>query len=195
MRVISGSAKGRKLFPVPGDTTRPITDRVKESLFDILAGDVTGSVWLDLFAGTGGVGIEALSRGARKVVFIDKVRKAVDVLRRNLTMTGLAEGAEVRCADAFHYLQQAPAAAFDYIYIAPPQYADLWSKALLAVDARGLLAPEGLAIVQIYPKEFHPLTLTHLKQADERRYGSTLLAFFSPDQPLSEEAPADDSAL
>ncbi|TFH40350.1 MAG: 16S rRNA (guanine(966)-N(2))-methyltransferase RsmD, partial [Lysobacterales bacterium] len=103
MRVITGMAKGRRLLAVPGDGTRPITDRVKESLFDILAGDVEGSVWLDLFAGTGGVGIEALSRGAEHVVFVDKMRKAVDVLRKNLEITQLADSARVHCTDAFRY--------------------------------------------------------------------------------------------
>lgn len=194
MRVISGMAKGRRLLPVPGDTTRPITDRVKESLFDILGGDVEDSVWLDLFAGTGGVGIEALSRGARRVVFTDKAHKAITVLRRNLELTRL-ENAETHCVDAFRYLQQATPDSFDYIYIAPPQYADLWSKALQIVDERGLLASDGLAIIQIYPKELHPVRLERLKQVDERRYGSTLLVFYAAGRAPGGEEPDDGAAL
>ena len=85
-RVISGTAKGRRLKLVPGDTTRPIMDRVKESLFNIL-GDVQGMRWLDLYAGTGQVGIEALSRGAAEVVFVDKARADVRTDRDNLTHT------------------------------------------------------------------------------------------------------------
>ena len=93
-RVIAGKAKGRRLKLVPGDTTRPIMDRVKESLFNIL-GDVAGTHWLDLFAGTGQVGIEALSRGAATVVFIDSARAAVQTVRDNLATTRLGEGATV----------------------------------------------------------------------------------------------------
>ncbi len=195
MRVISGSAKGRRLAPVPGETTRPITDRVKESLFDILAGSVAGSVWLDLFAGTGGVGIEALSRGASRVVFIDQVRKAINILRRNLETTGLLEGAETRNMDAFRYLRQAPQQAFDYIYVAPPQYADLWSKALSIIDERQLLTADGNVIVQIYPKELHSVQLEHLYQVQERRYGSTLLVFYAVKQVEAGEVPLNDSAV
>ncbi|MCE5257523.1 MAG: 16S rRNA (guanine(966)-N(2))-methyltransferase RsmD [Chloroflexi bacterium] len=195
MRVISGSAKGRRLVPVPGETTRPITDRVKESLFDILAGSVAGSVWLDLFAGTGGVGIEALSRGASRVVFIDQVRKAIDILRRNLEMTSLLEGAETRNMDAFRYLRQAPQQMFDYIYVAPPQYADLWSKALSIIDERQLLKAGGNVIVQIYPKELHPVQLEHLYQVQERRYGSTLLVFYAARQDKAGEVTLNDSAV
>ncbi|MHB1354976.1 MAG: 16S rRNA (guanine(966)-N(2))-methyltransferase RsmD [Anaerolineae bacterium] len=179
MRVITGVAKGRRLLAVPGEGTRPITDRVKESLFDILAGDVEGSVWLDLFAGTGGVGIEALSRGAEHVVFVDKMRKAVDVLRKNLEITQLSDSARVHCTDAFRYLRQAPTDYFDYIYVAPPQYLDLWAKALAIIDECSLLRPDGLVIVQVHPKELHPVTLTNLIQTQERRYGSTALVFYA----------------
>ncbi|HNS38872.1 MAG TPA: RsmD family RNA methyltransferase, partial [Promineifilum sp.] len=91
-RVISGKAKGRRLKLVPGDTTRPIMDRVKESLFNIL-GDIQGTRWLDLYAGTGQVGIEALSRGAAAVVFIDKARAAIQTIRDNLNHTQLMDGA------------------------------------------------------------------------------------------------------
>jgi 16S rRNA (guanine966-N2)-methyltransferase len=181
-------AKGRRLLAVPGDGTRPITDRVKESLFDILASDVEGSVWLDLFAGTGGVGIEALSRGAEQVVFVDKVRKAIEVLRRNLETTELSECARIYCMDAFRYLHQAPAAYFDYIYVAPPQYLDLWSKALVIIDECSLLRSGGLVIVQVHPKEVHPILLSQLVQTQERRYGSTALVFYSstPTEPAEE---------
>ena len=92
MRVISGRAKGSRLKKVPGDTTRPIMDRVKESLFNILGNDVRDARWLDLFAGTGQVGIEALSRGASEVVFVDKVRPAILTIQDNLKHTRLQDG-------------------------------------------------------------------------------------------------------
>lgn len=179
MRVISGIAKGRRLVPVPGEGTRPITDRVKESLFDILGGDVQGARLLDLFAGTGGVGIEALSRGAERVVFVDNTRKAIETVRRNLETTGLTDGAEVVQGDAFRYLERETGVEpFHYVYVAPPQYRDLWVRALLALDAGALLTPDGLVIVQIHPKEYHEVVTQRLRLTQERRYGSTILLFY-----------------
>jgi 16S rRNA (guanine(966)-N(2))-methyltransferase RsmD len=184
VRVITGSAKGRRLLSVPGTGTRPVTDRVKESLFDILGADVQESSWLDLFAGTGSVGIEALSRGARHAVFIDKAHQAVNTVRRNLEMTGFTAQSELIRGDALRYIAQAaPGLQYDYIYVAPPQYQDIWSATLRALDERAianrqLLAPEGLVVVQIHPKEFTAVRLATLELLSERRYGSTLLLFY-----------------
>ena len=100
LRVITGKAKGRKLKAVPGDTTRPITDRVKESLFNIIAGDVVESNWWDVFAGTGAVGIEALSRGASSVRFSDANRAPIETIRSNVEHCGFKAQAEIRRADA-----------------------------------------------------------------------------------------------
>src|SRR4051812_9720642 len=104
LRVISGSAKGRRLKDVPGDTTRPVTDRVKEALFSILYRDVEDSAWWDLFGGTGAIGIEAISRGAAFVRFSDLNRLPVEVIKSNLQACGFAEKAEVRRGDAFAML-------------------------------------------------------------------------------------------
>ncbi|WP_423223657.1 16S rRNA (guanine(966)-N(2))-methyltransferase RsmD [Candidatus Amarolinea aalborgensis] len=181
MRVITGSAKGRILFGVPGDSTRPITDRVKEALFSILAaqGAIEDCRFLDLFGGTGAVGIEALSRGAAEAVFCEKDRRALAILHKNLALTGLADQARVVAGDAFAFLQRTDAGPFDLVYIAPPQYRQLWQKALLLMDAHPtLLAAEGQVIVQIHPKEDHSLSLSSLARLDERTYGSTLLVFY-----------------
>src|SRR5438093_11691331 len=104
LRVISGKARGRKLKSVPGDTTRPITDRVKEALFNILAGDVIDSKWWDLFAGTGAVGIEALSRGASFVRFSDSNRVPIETIKLNVEHYGFKSQAEIRRGDAFTFL-------------------------------------------------------------------------------------------
>src|SRR5512145_2943351 len=104
LRVISGTARGRKLKSVPGDTTRPVTDRVKEALFNIIAGDVIDSRWWDLFAGTGAVGIEALSRGAAFVRFTDSNRAPVETIKFNVEHCRLGQQAEIRRANAFTYL-------------------------------------------------------------------------------------------
>lgn len=186
MRVIAGSAKGRHLLAVPGPGTRPITDRVKEALFSMLGDDVVEASFLDLFAGTGSVGIEALSRGAEQAVFIDRARKAIDILRKNLALTGFSERAQVFCGDSFRYLRSFAGRQFDLIYVAPPQYQDLWAQALLALDESSLLAPNGRIIVQIHPKEFHELVLHSLHLTRERQYGSTLLLFYETDESPAE---------
>lgn len=179
MRVIAGEAKGRKLLSVPGRTTRPITDRVKESLFNILGGRVVNALFLDLFAGTGSVGIEALSRGARRAVFVERNRQALQVIANNLKVTGLTERAQVVGSDVFKFLKREFEEKFDVVYIAPPQYKGLWARTLLALDGGELLGNEGLTIVQIHPKEFAALDLRSLQLADRRRYGSTLLCFYA----------------
>jgi 16S rRNA (guanine966-N2)-methyltransferase len=179
MRVITGLAKGRKLKSVPGSSTRPITDRAKVALFDILAGEVEGSAFLDLFAGTGGVGIEALSRGARRAVFVDISPQSVRTIHENLKTTRLGERAAVIRSDSFRYLDRSGHESFELIYIAPPQYQELWIRALQAIDrSPEWLAPDGLAVVQIDPREAREVTLEHLREFDRRQYGSTLLWFF-----------------
>jgi len=179
LRVIAGSAKGRMIKSVPGDMTRPITDRVKESLFDILSGDVNDSNWWDLFAGTGAVGIEALSRGAAFCRFTELNRIPVDTIKANLTSTRLASRAEVKRADAFASLASPPDRYFQYIYIAPPQYLSMWIEALNGLDSNlGWLAEDGWTIAQIHPKEYKQLALHGLQEFDQRKYGSTLLVFY-----------------
>jgi len=179
LRVIAGKAKGRKLKSVPGDTTRPITDRVKEALFNIIAGDVVDSNWWDVFAGTGAVGIEALSRGAAFVRFSDSNRAPIDTVKSNVEHCGFTSQAEIRRADAFAFLSTPPDKRFEYIYIAPPQYKDMWEKALELVDDNiGWLTEDGWVIAQIDPKEYRRLALENLTEFEQRRYGTTLLIFF-----------------
>jgi 16S rRNA (guanine(966)-N(2))-methyltransferase RsmD len=184
LRVISGTAKGRRLKSVPGDTTRPVTDMVKQALFNILAGDVVDAAWWDLFGGTGAIGIEALSRSAAFVRFVELNRQAIETIQWNLQHTGLRDRAEVRRGDAFAMLSAPPDRQFDYVYIAPPQYKEMWSKALLALDANpGWLSEGAWVIVQIHPKEYQKLALKNLEEFDERKYGSTLLVFYEKSVP------------
>ena len=179
LRVISGKAKGRKLKAVPGDTTRPITDRTKESLFNILASDVLESNWWDVFGGTGAVGIEALSRGAAFVRFSDLNRAPIETMKFNVEHCGFTSQAEIRRADAFSFLSAAPDKRFEYIYIAPPQYQEMWQKALELVDENiGWLSDDGWVIAQIDPKEYRELSLENLEEFDQRKYGTTLLVFY-----------------
>lgn len=187
MRVISGKAKGRRLRSVPGPGTRPVTDRAKTALFNILRNDVIDAHFLDLFAGTGQVGIEALSRGSARAVFVELRRIAIRTIYQNLKLTGLEERAEVVQGDVFDYLMQNPA-PYDYIYVAPPQYRGLWHQTLQLLDQKsGWLADDGWIVVQINPVEFEPLTLEHFVQFDQREYGSVMFCFYAR-YPEPEEA-------
>ncbi len=182
LRVITGKAGGRKLKSVPGDTTRPITDRAKEALFNILAGDVIDSNWWDVFAGTGAVGIEALSRGAAFVRFSDMNRAPVETITFNVEHCGFKAQAEIRRADAFVYLAQPSDRKFEYIYIAPPQFKEMWVKALELVDDNiEWLTDDAWVVVQIAPSEYRrnaAPALKNLVELEQRKYGTTLLVFY-----------------
>lgn len=205
MRVVTGAAKGRKLKGPKTPGTRPIIDRVKTALFDILSWRVEDARFLDLFAGTGGVGIEALSRGAAHATFIEMSLPIVKLIRENLQITELSPQAEVLHMDSFKFLQsyaqgvhhaaKTPVRAYDMIYVAPPQYQEMAARALGILDTSSLLAEDGMVIVQIHPKErpgVAAVPLSRLVQTDERRYGSTLLMFYKV-RKLEEETPHGDT--
>lgn len=183
IRVISGSAGGRKLRSVPGDTTRPITDKVRQALFNIIGLDIEGATFFDMFGGTGSVGIEALSRGAEYALFIDSNRRPIETIRANLKITQLDSKAKVIQADAFAHIERGAERQYDYVFIAPPQYKGLWKRALLVLDAHPeWMSEDAWVIVQIHPREEAEFDsdqqLENMKMFDRRRYGSTLLIFF-----------------
>jgi 16S rRNA (guanine(966)-N(2))-methyltransferase RsmD len=152
---------------------------VKESLFNIIGPGILEARLLDMFAGTGSVGIEALSRGALECVFLDTNSKAIRTIRENLAITGLTERGEVTRVNAFHYLNAYAVEPYDYVYVAPPQYKGLWTRAVKAMDVRTeWLHPDAWVIAQIHPVEYERLELQNLDEFDERKYGSTLLVFY-----------------
>lgn len=182
LRIIAGKFKGRKLKTVEGVTTRPITDRAKESLFNILSNDVIDSNWWDLFSGTGAVGIEALSRSATFVRFTDLNRAPIETIQHNVKHCSLESQSEIRRADSFAYLATKPDRQFEYIYIAPPQYKEMWIQALELVDNNmGWLTEDGSCIVQIAPREYRisSPSLNNLEEFDKRQYGNTLFVFYA----------------
>jgi len=184
MRVIAGKAKGRRLKSVPGEGTRPVTDRAKEALFSIVGSDIVGFCFLDLFAGTGQVGIEALSRGAAEVVFVERALPALRTIRENLAHTQLETGARVVRADVFEFLAGA-AEPFEYVYVAPPQYQGLWLETLRVLDANPRwLAEDAWVIVQIDPQEYKEVALEHLELFDRRIYGGVMFCFYIAARPL-----------
>lgn len=180
LRVIAGAARGMKLKPVPGEGTRPIMDRVKEALFNIIGGDIRKANFLDLFAGTGSVGIEALSRGAAFARFNELDRRAVKTIHQNLGITGLGARARVTRQDAFDLIARPPDRHYHFIYVAPPQYRGIWLNTLAAFDANTTWRlPDSRVIVQIDPHEFAELpTFAHLEAIQQRKYGRTMLLFY-----------------
>lgn len=147
MRVITGTARGRRLKELEGLETRPTTDRVKEGIFNIIQFDVEGRRVLDLFAGTGQLGIEALSRGAACAVFVDQRRDAVSLIKENLKLTGLAGSGRVVGGDAMAFLSSTKE-KFDLIFLDPPYAAGLWEPALEMISRFDILSNHGIIICE-----------------------------------------------
>ena len=173
MRIITGRARGARLKTPKGLLTRPTSDRVKESLFSILGGRVVGRRVLDLFAGTGSLGLEALSRGAASAVFVDRATE--HVLRENAEHTRLDETARILRGDVFSVLSRlaAEGAVFDLVFCDPPYHKGLWERALTALDASPVLSEGALVIVESGEDEKELPSLTRLSLVREERYGHT----------------------
>ena len=171
MRIITGSARGCRLKTPQGqETTRPTADRVKESVFNILGSMVQDRRVLDLFAGTGNLGLEALSRGAAAAVFAD--RTTADLIRENARRTRLEDRVQVLSGDVFAILRRLEAQGERFSLI-------LWQQALAAIDAGNLLAEDGILIVEHGADEDILPALTHLERREHRRYGhTTQVSFF-----------------
>ncbi|MBX3314899.1 MAG: 16S rRNA (guanine(966)-N(2))-methyltransferase RsmD [Actinobacteria bacterium] len=179
MRVVSGTAGGLRLDAPPGDTTRPTSDRVREATFNALdsLGAVEGALVLDAFAGSGALGIEALSRGAAHATFVESDPVARGVVEANLRATTLADRATVTGGDG---LRQAASGPFDLVLLDPPYDTDRWDE-LLAAAAEGL-APGGVVVVESDREIAAPAALDAVRV---RRYGSTVVTFLStPGAPL-----------
>jgi 16S rRNA (guanine966-N2)-methyltransferase len=177
-RIIAGAGKGRRLRAPAGGATRPTGARVRQTLFDILAPVVPGSRFLDAFAGGGGVGLEALSRGARRVVLVDRARAAVEVIRGNLGLLGAVVGADVFHQDARVAL---PALAdrgerFDIVYLDPPYDSDLYEAVLPLAES--VLAEGGVIVAEHFHKRALPERMGPLVNARSVRIGDHRLTFY-----------------
>ena len=180
-RIIAGDLRGSRLKSPQGNITRPITDRVKENLFNIIGADIINARFLDLFAGTGSVGIEAYSRGASFVHFIEKNQVQYNILEQNLELIKERSAYQVSRIDAFKFISSFKGPRFDYIFIAPPQYKGMWKISLELIDSsKSILENDAIVIIQIDPTEYEKIALENLVESDRRRYGSTLLLFFQP---------------
>jgi len=180
MRVIGGSARGRKLKAPKGVTVRPTAARVKESLFNILPHKFSGLRVLDLFAGSGNVSIEALSRGADEVVMVEESARSAATIRENLTRLGLNCKAQLWIAPVNRSLRKLDAAGekFDLIFLDPPYDKGLATKTLEAISRSFLLSPAGVIAAEHSGREILKACYGDLILNDQRRYGDTLLSFF-----------------
>jgi 16S rRNA (guanine(966)-N(2))-methyltransferase RsmD len=180
MRVIAGALKGRRLVTPRGATTRPTADQVRIALMDTLAPRLDGARLLDLFAGAGGVGLEALSRGAAHVTFVEQDPRAVAALRENVDTLGVGPLARVRRADV---LREIPALyrageRFDLVFLDPPYDAGLVEQTLEALGGGGLLMAEAWVIAQHFTKRAPATEVGKLAAFRTRRFGETTLTFY-----------------
>ena len=180
-RIIGGQGKGRRLKTAAGGATRPTGARVRQALFDILAPEIPGCRFLDAFAGSGGVGLEALSRGAATVVLVELAAAAAAALRDNVrALSGSGGEARVYRQDTRVALLVLAGAgeAFDVIYLDPPYDSDLYEPLLDLVSAKGLLAPGGVAVAEHFKKRALPERIGSLACTREARVGDHRLSFY-----------------
>ncbi len=193
LRVIAGRARGMLLKSKPGLNVRPTAVRVKEAYFSMINRSLVGASFLDLYAGYGGVGIEALSRGARHVVFVDNSPVACDVIRHNLERTGFLSASQVIQASidvALQRLQQRGCGAYDHIFLDPPYEVPSLERILEAVLLSGMVGERTLCTFQFDRRRHMPEQIMNYSKVDERAYGRTKLAFYR-----REEAESEDSGL
>ena len=189
MRIISGSSKGRVLARPKGQAIRPTSDRVKESIFNILRDELEGKMVLDLFAGTGNLGIEALSRGAKKTIFVEKGRQALRIIQRNLTQFGFEERSEIIPKDAnraIGILKQR-GESFDLILMDPPYEKGLIKRTLMKLDSNPIYHKDSILIIEHDRREILPHTMDW-NLFRERQFGDTVISFLTllNDHPITE---------
>ena len=172
MRVITGSARGRKLLTLPGDDVRPTTDKVKESVFNIIQFAVPACSFLDLFAGSGQIGIEALSRGAAKATFVDSSKSSIEVVRKNLSSTGFENESSVFQLDSIAFLARC-GEKFDLAFLDPPYGSGLLQAALRKIGP--LMNENGIVVCENPVDEELDDSFENLEKEKEYRYGKLKL--------------------
>jgi len=180
MRVIGGKAKGHPLKSPEGINVRPTTDRVKEAVFSSIQRYLTDAIVLDLFAGAGTLGIEALSRYAKKTYFVDNSLKQIDLIRENLNKTKLLDEAVLICSDINEAIDRfaRQGITFDLIFMDPPYNKGFVLDTLEILSHTKILTPEGLIVVEYSLKEMPPSEVGNLQLTSQKKYGSTGVAYF-----------------
>ncbi len=176
MRVTGGTGRGQRLKVPAGSRVRPTSDKVKQALFNILGERVAGAAFLDLFAGAGGIGIEALSRGASRAVFVDSSRESIAVIKQNIEKTDFSDQATVVLSSTETFLKR-PLGSYDIVFLDPP-YAEDLNPLLELIAASRVVKPDGLLIAEHFRKQPSPERAGSLSLQREARYGDTVLAFY-----------------
>lgn len=179
MRVTGGTGKGRTLKVPAGLRVRPTSDKVKQALFNILGKKVANAVFLDLYAGAGGIGIEALSLGARRVVFVDASRDSLSAVKQNIEQTGFDDRAQIVLSRAELFLKK-PSGPYDIVFLDPP-YAEEMHPLLELIASTGFLDQDSIVIAEHFKKQPSPQSAGRLSLYREARYGDTVLAFYKLD--------------
>jgi 16S rRNA (guanine966-N2)-methyltransferase len=181
MRIITGIAKGRKIKAPSGMDTRPTLDRVKESIFDILACKIEGKNILDLFAGTGNLGLEAISRGANKCVFVENNRDTYKILQENVTSLGFQKECELYNRDSFTSLKffHNNNNTFDIIFLDPPYGKGYIEKAISVIDGEDLLNDDGIIVCEYDEKDLIPDTVGKIRSYRTEKYGRVKISLFT----------------
>ncbi len=179
MRIISGTARGTKLFTLEGQLTRPTLDRVKESLFNIIQNEIPNSIFLDLFSGSGAIGLEAASRGAKKVILCDKSKDAIKIINKNIEKTHLNEKIELYNLDYETLLNTKVKEKIDIIYIDPPYDSDFAIKSVEIIINKNLVNENSNIIIETDNEEkiLKELENKQVEITDKRKYGRASLIF------------------
>ena len=178
MRIISGAAKGTRLYTLEGETTRPTLDRVKESLFNIIQNKIQDSIFLDLFSGSGAIGLEAVSRGAKKSILCDRSKDAIKIIKNNTQKTHLENKVEIFNKD-FKELLKSDIKKIDIVYIDPPYKTDYIFESLKMITENNILKEDGLIILETDEKDriLKRIDKSKLELIDQRKYGRAHLIF------------------
>ncbi|HUL00324.1 MAG TPA: 16S rRNA (guanine(966)-N(2))-methyltransferase RsmD [Nitrospirota bacterium] len=176
MRISGGIGKGRRLKVPSGSHVRPTSDKVKQALFNILSDRVDSAVFLDLYAGAGGIGIEALSRGAAQVTFVDASRESLNVIKQNISQAGFNERALVLLSEAATFLKK-KSGPYDIVFLDPP-YSEALEPILKLIADATILKHGSIIIIEHFKKQPPPREITQLTLYREARYGDTVLTFY-----------------
>jgi 16S rRNA (guanine966-N2)-methyltransferase len=181
MRIISGKAKGTKLYTLQGDNTRPTLDRVKESIFNIIQNQIPEATILDLFAGSGAIGLEMVSRGAKKAILCDKSKEAIGIIKKNIEKTHMEEKVELYNIDFKECIEKVSKEKFDIIYIDPPYETNFIEKSLEKIIEKNIIQENGIIILETddekrIKKEIEKINVAII---DERKYGRANIIFLS----------------
>ncbi len=182
MRVIAGKAKGRPLIAPQGMNTRPITDMIKEALFSSWQSQIVGSDFLDLFSGSGSMGIEAISRGAKEVIFVEKDSKAVEVIKKNLAACNFSSGYKIYKDDVFRRIEHLKAdnRKFDIIYLDPPFTVDeIFIPVMEALSDRKLLFDDSIIVIRTRKEKEMPEEIGQMQKYKFKKYGISGVHYYA----------------